>query len=637
MITTRKTLLLCFSVTIAVLVFLKNAWVSEDAYIVFRSIEQLFAGNGPIWNPHERVQAFTSPFWFWLLSFARVFSSDVYLNAITVSFVLWLVTIFLVRKILDGNGVLLLAILLFSASTAFFDYTSSGLENILAYCVIAAYLLAYVRVFSASSIEIPLEDRVRTRAIKSIFLLFGLTILVRHDLTLLLLPPTAYALVKNSKVFSRRGWVLILGFPLFPVIAWTLFSIIYYGFPFPNTAYAKLNTGINQIDLLWQGLQYFLSSIEFDPITLLVIGLFVANTFALPTEPYLKYASYGIVLNLLYVLYVGGDFMQGRFFSYAYLVSVILLLKRGLRPVKITPYAVGALAAYAVFFSHTPLNSPLSHSYQKIEMGVADERGYYFAKTSLYKYIVRKDWSAVFPDHEWVQQGFELRSTPAMVDVKGNIGLAGYWAGLDKKIVDHFALSDPLLARLPTLSYWRIGHFIRGIPEGYIESVKNNLEVIEDIELNEFYKKLKILTQSEKLFTKERLKTIFRFNTGAYNHLIEGMGVTKFIPAKYTDADWQNGVIRPGANKGTLPGPGIFLLVLDLKKPLPFSLGDTIVFASSGPLRVVHITQVITQVAYAEEVHLFVSVDKPLDPIGDGYPNRVKLGPKADLPGISSL
>jgi len=38
----QPTLLFLLSLAIAIFVFLKNAWVGEDAYIVFRSIEQLF-------------------------------------------------------------------------------------------------------------------------------------------------------------------------------------------------------------------------------------------------------------------------------------------------------------------------------------------------------------------------------------------------------------------------------------------------------------------------------------------------------------------------------------------------------------------------------------------------------------------
>ena len=53
--------------------------------------------------------------------------------------------------------------------------------------------------------------------------------------------------------WSRRHWLTlcvraflpsVLGF--IPLIAWELFSLIYYGFLLPNTAYAKLNTGLPQ-------------------------------------------------------------------------------------------------------------------------------------------------------------------------------------------------------------------------------------------------------------------------------------------------------------------------------------------------------------------------------------------------------
>src|SRR6185503_20319626 len=58
-----------------------------------------------------------------------------------------------------------------------------------------------------------------------------------------------------------------------PAVAWTLFSLIYYGFPFPNTAYAKLATGIDSSELRAQGLLYLLDSLDRDPITLTTIAI----------------------------------------------------------------------------------------------------------------------------------------------------------------------------------------------------------------------------------------------------------------------------------------------------------------------------------------------------------------------------
>ena len=67
------------------LVVWRTAWVAEDAYINFRSIEQLFAGRGPRWNPHDRVQVFTSPLWYGLVAAGRLVSRDLFLVVIALS------------------------------------------------------------------------------------------------------------------------------------------------------------------------------------------------------------------------------------------------------------------------------------------------------------------------------------------------------------------------------------------------------------------------------------------------------------------------------------------------------------------------------------------------------------------------
>ncbi|MCA9612346.1 MAG: hypothetical protein KC586_06270, partial [Myxococcales bacterium] len=44
-----------------------NAWVSDDAYITFRVVENVLRGDGLVWNPGERVMVYTHPLWFGLL------------------------------------------------------------------------------------------------------------------------------------------------------------------------------------------------------------------------------------------------------------------------------------------------------------------------------------------------------------------------------------------------------------------------------------------------------------------------------------------------------------------------------------------------------------------------------------------
>jgi arabinofuranosyltransferase len=46
-------------------------WMSDDGYIYLRVVDQLLAGNGPVFNRGERVEAATSPLWVGLLAISN--------------------------------------------------------------------------------------------------------------------------------------------------------------------------------------------------------------------------------------------------------------------------------------------------------------------------------------------------------------------------------------------------------------------------------------------------------------------------------------------------------------------------------------------------------------------------------------
>ena len=512
-------LLALFAVLVPVVVFFKNAWVSDDAYIIFRSIEQLFAGNGPVWNPHERVQVFTSPLWFVVLSFTRIFSSDVFLNAIGISFVLLLSMLIVLRKLCGHAGYFLLISILLVSSNAFFDYTSSGLENVLGYFLLAGFAYFYHRLFLIRE-----QEEIQVGVIRQLLICFGLVICVRHDLLLLTFPAVAYAVFTHFKFLTVKQWLREVGIAFVPIGLYTLFSVIYYGFPFPNTAYAKLTTGIPASDLVAQGFKYYLQTFQFDSLTGVVIITALVVNLAKPRFVWMRYVCIGIILNLLYVLKVGGDFMQGRFLSYSFLWSSILLVQwfAGVQFQRKLVYGFVFLGAYFIVYPHTPLTSPIEFSGTNTRWGIADERGYYFKYSSLGEYLRSKRDGFLFPQHKSSMEGLKFKEAEEPLSIMTVIGFYGYHAGLEKMIVDPLALSDPLLARLPARTNWRIGHFERDLPEGYIESIVMEREALGDPGLLEYYRNLQVITKGEDLFDLERLKMIFLFNIGAFDHLING-------------------------------------------------------------------------------------------------------------------
>jgi arabinofuranosyltransferase len=145
------------------------------------------------------------------------------------------------------------------------DFSTSGLENPATHLLAISFVALYFKV------EKPLSD-------KNLFflsLLAGLATFNRMD-TLLFYLPALFILLPNQ--FNKQTFLIMLaGFS--PFILWEIFSIIYYGFPVPNTYYAKMNTGVPLGEELTQGVLYFLNSLGWDPITLIITFSALALTF----------------------------------------------------------------------------------------------------------------------------------------------------------------------------------------------------------------------------------------------------------------------------------------------------------------------------------------------------------------------
>lgn len=101
--------------------------------------------------------------------------------------------------------------------------------------------------------------------------------------------------------------------------------------------------------------------------------------------------------------------------------------------------------------------------------------------------------------------------------------VAYYMADIaDMYLTDFIGLMDPLLSRMPSpnCKYWRIGHVIRLIPDGYIETVRTGENRIIDPSLHEYYDKMLLIITGD-LFDTERLTTIWNMNTGKYDYLLD--------------------------------------------------------------------------------------------------------------------
>lgn len=503
-----RLLILFFLIVFGVAV-VRHAWLCDDAYITFRTVDNFINGYGLTWNVGERVQVYTHPLWMMLLSAVYLFTREAFFSSQILSIVISLLAVTaLATRVAASAAAAWLGVAILAASKAFVDYSTSGLENPLTHLILVAFLLIY------------LGSETGPQTLFLLVLLTALGMLTRLDSGLLLLPPLVATWVKLRRA---RGW-LVVAAGFVPLILWEAWSFFYYGALLPNTALAKLTFGlIGRQELVEQGLHYLSDSIEVDPVTLVVIGAGLGLPLVRKAWRALPIAA-GMVLYLCYVIRVGGDFMSGRFLTAPLLVAVALLVSRAVRLrreiylASCVPLIVLVLRTpYSPLLTSPEHDSDVPPEHWINPYGIADERAYYYPHTGLLLAFERTG----LPDHEWAMAGRAARLEGPAIVQDMSIGFLGYFAGPRVHVVDQLGLADPLLARLPPADPdWRIGHLLRIVPDGYIETLASGENRIEDENLAAYYDVLARVTRGDP-FDVGRLVEAWKLNTGAYDHYLD--------------------------------------------------------------------------------------------------------------------
>jgi arabinofuranosyltransferase len=508
-------LLLAALLMAALVVVLRSAWVCDDAYITFRVVRNFWGGHGLRWNLRDRVCAYTNPLMmFSMLAFYPITGEFFYTATFFGVFVSMLALAILALRAASTTAAAAVALLLLIASKTFVDYTTSGLENSLGYLLAAIFFFLAFR-----------RDPRRDGTFLAMALVAGLASVNRMDMILLFLPALLYCWWKKRT--GRRLGLLAAGFG--PLIAWVAFSVIYYGRPLPNTAYAKLNTGLALGFYLGKGLAFYKNSLLSDPITLPIIaGAVVASIWARSGK--CVSAAIGLVLYLLYVLRVGGDFMSGRFFAVPVFCAVLLwcvLPRRGPKGLWRVLGGAGvfgaclqaALHPLCPVFVTTEYNPRILPRLQDFEHtdGVADERAYYYKWNGL---LMASRYRSM-PAHFWRESGSRLRGRRGVLVVR-EVGMRGFFAGRGIHVLDACALGDPLLALAPVLRdrSQRIGHMERLVPHEYVVSLQAGENRFGDPKLRQLYAVLDRI-HCGPIWSWDRWRDIWKLNTGQYGHLVD--------------------------------------------------------------------------------------------------------------------
>jgi arabinofuranosyltransferase len=474
------------------------AWVTDDAFITFRSVINFVNGYGPVYNIGERVQSFTHPLWFFLLSLGGVFDLNLFFWSITLGIIFSVCTLQLLYKIYKtgvSTPIYLLSLVILSFSESVLSYQTSGLENSL-----TNLLLVLIIYFLFS-------NRYESYKLFIVSFVASLLLLNRLDQLFLIVIPVVYVYIKSKRSFVYKLKTLLLA--TLPLWLWELFSLFYYGFLFPNTRYAKVGKVPIQKSFSL-GVNYFLEFIQteiaFVIFFILLVTYFIRKHFFQRK----KFDSYivlfflvSVFLHYLYILYVGGDFMRGRFYVSSIFVVVTLSLyvfkdysvKHIYQVILLFFFLFGNVVCYYHFGFNE--NIYMHH-------GISNERNFYKKHLSL-----SMSPYDCYSFHPWGEDAIELNNDKRKRVIVGVNGQRGYWCDKHITLIDMVGLTDPFIARLPVVEYERVGHMGFDVPEEYIEERVNGYKIKKW--KNEKYQNLSYhisVVTTHNLFSYERLKSM---------------------------------------------------------------------------------------------------------------------------------
>jgi arabinofuranosyltransferase len=396
----------------------QRRWIADDGLIVLRTVRNLLAGNGPVFNAGERVEANTSVVWTYLVYLFGWLNWPMRLEYVALVLALLLSVAGLVMLMLGtgrlfapgllGRRAVMLpaGALVYAAVPPARDFATSGLESGL----VMAYLglLWWMMVCWSQTMRVRPSGRV---FIGTLAFVAGCSVLVRPELALI--GGLALIMMLIAAKGRRRRVLIVVAGGLLPV-TYQIFRMGYYGLLFPGSALAKDAAG----DKWSQGVIY-LSNFNrpyalWAPAVLLVALALVllgggsrpwwarhapprghgplARSVQSPTAVVVFILVSGL-LQALYWIRQGGDFMHARvllapmFCLLAPVAVVPVVFPEGTRLSREAGYwlagAVSALWMAIAGWSLWAANSPgMGDDATRVTYsGIVDERRFYAQAT----------------------------------------------------------------------------------------------------------------------------------------------------------------------------------------------------------------------------------------------------------------
>ena len=511
---TAQALLVAIPVVLVVVMGWRLRWTDDDGFINFRILDQVFAGHGPVFNRGQRVEAYTSPLFLALLGGLRLLLGWAIDQA-------WLAVVLGIGSMAAGlaaaaagaarlrrsagtTGTLWpFGLLVIAALPPTWEYATAGLETGVAFGWVGLAFWAVARCGVGEGCGASPGASGRSAEVAAwVLVLVGLGPLIRPELTL----HSLGLLVALVLIFrpGAPGAARMLAWALAAPVAYQVFRMGYFAAVVPNTALAKA-AGSARLD---QGWFYLSNTVE--PYWL-VVPLLAGVVWAVtsrhgsvssrsdPSAPAAVISAVMVVvgvLQLAYVVVIGGDYMHARMllvpiFTLCCPVALVgLRAERGARWVQVA--AVAAVAAWAVVTAGF-LRAPDPQSFGA--RAVADQRPHFVRLSGNANPVTLEDWKlsypyaqgtlgrqrwqagddvliSVVPDAPYPPPPGQLPADPGSGTslFLSGIGVTGSRAGVDVPVIDIHGLADPLAARLPLGQRTGLPGHERWLPRSWAEA-----------------------------------------------------------------------------------------------------------------------------------------------------------------------
>ena len=468
-------------------------FMTDDAYISFRYISNMYLGRGPVWNPppFHPVEGYTSFLWVIILYLTWIISGIIppdsanYISLIFGYGSIFVVYIMLSKIKLNHNLnkyrklITILTLLYIVSNRTFLTWLSSGLETSLFNYLIILWVY-YISFFDKKDNKWQLK----------MGFVCSLLYLTRPDGLLFASLTSLYIVYNKYKEKDLKSLIYFSPIAIIPThILWRKF---YYGDWFPNTYYAKYVRAWPE-----SGIKYSTSFIiEYGYWLLLIIAAFyliknIKNIKQIKLDKSILVLAI-LIHFLYYTLIIGGDHFEFRVYSHLTMLLPIIfvwILNKLSKNILIS----SALLIFAIYLS---IPIPWSHWYHTKDRNTrANSFSLRYNVTPYMPSLLKPLSQKWFKDQLWLirhsvccrqqehkiflidrlnnipsrQEGEKIKWSEKNTIAWGTVGAIS-WVFPNVAVIDFLGLNDRVVSKAPVKKQNSERHMAhdRMAPNGYI-------------------------------------------------------------------------------------------------------------------------------------------------------------------------